>query len=95
MSPEYEWGITPENQKPLDEAKQRQQDQQAPRLVPLDEFNERGTILKVPVYPMRNGIACPTCGQELMDTSGHICTSIPPQMAIHCPSCSYRGFRRL
>jgi len=44
--------------------------------------------------PRRNGIACPKCGAELMDTSpGQVLTSLPPCTAIHCPECKYTGSR--
>jgi DNA-directed RNA polymerase subunit RPC12/RpoP len=45
--------------------------------------------------PVKNGIACPNCGSELMDSNPSIClTSHPPQWAIHCPECGYSGTRR-
>jgi DNA-directed RNA polymerase subunit RPC12/RpoP len=41
-----------------------------------------------------NGIACPTCGQELVDSrpTGML-LSLPPQKEVHCPACGWRGFR--
>jgi DNA-directed RNA polymerase subunit RPC12/RpoP len=45
--------------------------------------------------PVKNGIACPSCGSELMDSNPSIClTSYPPQWSIHCPKCGYTGTRR-
>lgn len=42
----------------------------------------------------RNGIACPTCGSELLDSLPSInLMSNPPQKNIHCDACGYRGFR--
>lgn len=41
-----------------------------------------------------NGIACPNCGKELMDSSPMtVLTSDPPQKDVHCPACGYRGHR--
>ena len=44
--------------------------------------------------PQPNGIACPECGEELMDTNPMITlTSMPPKKNIHCPECKYVGYR--
>jgi len=44
--------------------------------------------------PRPNGIACPDCGKELMDSTPMLVfTSMPPQLAIHCPECDYHSFR--
>jgi len=41
-----------------------------------------------------NGIACPKCGHELLDSNSTVClTSSPPQYNTHCPACDYRGYR--
>ena len=51
----------------------------------LDEFNAERR---------KDGIACPKCGKELLDSSPSITlTSHPPQKNIHCDACGYRGFR--
>jgi hypothetical protein len=44
--------------------------------------------------PQPNGIACPRCGAELLDTnpSAMLLTS-PPQFNIHCPECPFTGTR--
>jgi len=44
-------------------------------------------------YPRPNGIACPECGKELMDSDTMILTSNPPRRNVHCPSCGYIGYR--
>ena len=47
-------------------------------------------------YPRLNGIACPKCGNELMDSSpSYTLASNPPQTYIHCPvdKCGYKGTR--
>lgn len=44
--------------------------------------------------PVKNGIACPGCGEELWDSYPNIVlTSNPPQKNTHCSSCEYVGFR--
>lgn len=44
--------------------------------------------------PRSNGIACPECGNELMDSFPNITlTSYPPKKNVHCPSCKYTGYR--
>lgn len=44
--------------------------------------------------PHANGIACPECGAELWDSSPMtVLASNPPQKNVHCPECSYRGYR--
>ena len=43
--------------------------------------------------PHPNGIACPTCGAELWDSSPMvILTSNPVQKNIHCPACGFIGY---
>ena len=44
-------------------------------------------------YPRKNGIACPKCGEELLDSDGRFLASHPPQRNVHCPKCDYRGYR--
>ena len=41
-----------------------------------------------------NGIACPKCDEELLDSSPMMTlTSNPPKKDVHCPKCGYRGYR--
>ena len=41
-----------------------------------------------------NGIACPECGQELLDTNpDQVLLTAPPQFRVHCSSCDYTGTR--
>ena len=41
-----------------------------------------------------NGIACPECGEELLDTNPDtMLLSAPPQFRVHCSSCAYTGTR--
>lgn len=40
--------------------------------------------------PRPNGIACPKCSAEMVDTSPNISlTSNPPQKYVHCPACEF------
>ena len=42
----------------------------------------------------KNGIACPTCGEELYDSNPMVTlTSFPAQKNIHCEKCNYSGYR--
>lgn len=44
--------------------------------------------------PRPNGIACPKCGSELLDSDPSTqLPSNPPQKNINCPSCDYIGYR--
>lgn len=63
------------------------------KLVSLEEHNARAAeAYRMLGQPCLNGIACPSCGEELFDTSPSITlTSImPPMKHIHC-SCGYKG----
>lgn len=41
-----------------------------------------------------NGIACPECGEELLDTNpNEMLLAAPPQFKVHCPFCEYSGTR--
>lgn len=44
-------------------------------------------------YPRRNGIACPNCGEEMMDTDAYHLLTCPPQRHVNCPACDYKGLR--
>jgi len=46
--------------------------------------------------PVKNGIACPKCGDELVDVNpNEVLTSIPPKKFIRCENknCGYSGYR--
>jgi len=64
----------------------------------LDEFNEDARKAHEALdrldKPSPNGIACHSCGTELLDSFPMLTlTSNPPQKNVHCPACGYRGFR--
>jgi hypothetical protein len=59
------------------------------------EARERHRILSSN-DPRPNGLACPKCGNELLDTQPNvILTSYPAQKNVGCSSkeCDYRGYR--
>jgi hypothetical protein len=65
-------------------------------LIPLQEHNaQRQQPVYYPVAkPIPNGIACPECGAELVDsTPDQALLTHPIQYRIHCPSCGYSGTR--
>ncbi len=66
-------------------------------LVSLDEHNSNAWSTQVNMYsgePRPNGIACPECGNELMDTNPMMTlTSHPAKKDVHCPKCEYKGYR--
>jgi hypothetical protein len=61
----------------------------------LDDYNkDRLDAFKLTEKPHPNGIACPKCGKELLDSNPSFClTSWPPQYSTHCPACGYTGTR--
>ena len=71
----------------------------AKKLKTLQEHNTMNTTFHrglLPQSPVLNGIACPKCGEELLDTQPNVTlTSIPPQKNVGCSSdkCDYTGYR--
>jgi len=69
------------------------------KFIDLNEFNRVAinTWARLnPQEPVLNGISCPLCGEELIDTKPReVLASSPPQKNIACPSdkCDYTGFR--
>jgi len=61
----------------------------------LDDFNKQQRAKWVKSNdPQPNGIACPECGHELVDSRPMIVLdSYPPQLEISCPTCNYKGYR--
>lgn len=64
-------------------------------LLSLEDFNARqAQIRHEQAGPRPNGIACPECNLELVDSQPqYTLASSPPQKEIHCPACQYRGYR--
>ena len=66
------------------------------KLKTLDEHNAESWSSNNFVYggsPVKNGIACPKCGEELWDSNPMMTlTSNPPLKNIHC-DCGYTGYR--
>ena len=67
-------------------------------LISLDDFNKQQSP-NTQKYGMSaknkpNGIKCPDCGEELMDTAyGYIPLSYPSQIKIICEKCKFVGSR--
>jgi DNA-directed RNA polymerase subunit RPC12/RpoP len=64
----------------------------------ITAINGHATTTSTAFYPNNNpqpnGIKCPKCGEELMDTYPNmILTSDPPQKNVHCPKCDHKGYR--
>jgi predicted RNA-binding Zn-ribbon protein involved in translation (DUF1610 family) len=63
-----------------------------PPLVSLEDHNRRHQAF--PTSTRRNGIACPQCGEELVDSKpGTALLTNPLQYLIHCPTCTFKGTR--
>lgn len=64
----------------------------------LDEHNRQRTRqyldTKWPIGTVKNGIACPKCGAELLDSKPtETLLSNPPQKNVNCDECGYVGYR--
>jgi hypothetical protein len=63
----------------------------------LDDFNVRRRqqlAVRDALGPRPNGVACPQCGKELLDSDPNMrFSSSPPKMNVHCASCDYTGYR--
>ena len=68
-----------------------------PKLKTLAEHNAEYWSYHTAMYnnrPQKNGIECPNCKSELLDTNPFITlTSDPPQKRVHCDECGYKGYR--
>lgn len=67
------------------------------QLKSLQEHNTTDIAWNASLYkntPQPNGIACPNCSEELMDSNPMVTlTSNPPQKKVCCSSCDYVGYR--
>ena len=67
------------------------------KLIPLDEHNNLQSTYHWDISnqtPVPNGIACPNCGSELLDTNPMVTlTSYPPKKNVNCSECEYVGYR--
>lgn len=61
----------------------------------LEEHNEKVQEFHRDISkPKQNGISCPVCGAELMDSNPCLTLlSYPPQFATECSECDYTGTR--
>lgn len=64
-------------------------------LISLQAFNETNRQkFDLSNKPIPNGIACPECGTELLDSSPLITlNSLPPKKNVHCPQCGWESYR--
>ena len=44
-------------------------------------------------YPKKNGLKCPNCEEELLDSDKMVLYSSPLKKNVHCENCGYRGYR--
>ena len=67
------------------------------KLKTLEDHNREKENFGYDLYvnePIPNGIACPECGKEMMDSNPYMTlASIPPKKNINCPSCGHIDFR--
>lgn len=64
------------------------------RLESLGVYNNRRREAHGMAEHRRTGIACPSCGNELLDSDPHTTlASDPPQKRVHCSECDYIGCR--
>jgi hypothetical protein len=55
----------------------------------LDEYPDQSPKLGEP-----NGYACPECGEALYDSyDSESNLQAPSQVNVHCPNCTYHGYR--
>ena len=65
----------------------------------LEDYNKAmrehfGDVQHSENKPRPNGIACPECGTELLDSHPMMqLASNPPQKNVNCPKCEYAGYR--
>lgn len=68
------------------DARERSEGRGSP--VSVDDHN-RSRMPMVNIYPRPNGIACPKCGNEMMDKDATILTSLPPRKLVIC-ACGHK-----
>lgn len=66
------------------------------QLISLEEHNNKNRNLHIDSNEsIPNGIACPKCGEELVDSNpNQTLLSYPPQKNIECIKCKYTGYRK-
>jgi ribosomal protein S27E len=65
------------------------------KLVSLEDYNNIRTKMFNTVFTSDiTGVACPKCGEELLDTEPHFTfAGSPPQKSVHCSSCNWDGYK--
>lgn len=69
-----------------------------PKLKSLDEHNTEMSNLHWrhfnSIEPQPNGLACPNCAEELVDSNPMMTlASFPPKKTVNCTKCDYVGYR--
>lgn len=60
-----------------------------------DHDSHKRDLLNFTDYPVKNGIACPKCGQEMEDVDGTVLMCWPAKTKVHCPACDHKTLRIL
>ncbi len=64
------------------------------RLPTLAEHNEQTRLMRDALRKPGAGVACPSCGAEMLVTyPGQVNASNPPSTAVHCPQCGRTGLK--
>ena len=64
-------------------------------LISIEE-NDRRVMAQIKKFEdgTPNGVACPECGAELMDTHpNNVLMSYPPKLRVKCSECAFEGYR--
>ena len=64
-------------------------------LISLEDYNKhKSESYNQSLKPVGNGIKCPKCEHELIDSNPDIqLMSFPPQTYVHCSNCNFYGTR--
>ena len=63
------------------------------KLISLEDNNKFFNTFQYESIKCGNGISCPVCGEELIDSDNYILTSNPPQRNVKCLKCEFKSFR--
>lgn len=63
------------------------------KLISLEEHNNIFNAFQYENVKVGNGISCPNCEEELMDSDNYILTSNPPSRNVKCSKCIFKSYR--
>jgi hypothetical protein len=63
------------------------------KLISLKEHNDSFNDFIYENVKCGNGISCPNCKEELIDSDNYILTTNPPQRNVKCLKCNFKSFR--